>query len=153
MLAALLCPASLVAQWGDSSWVRRTQIAPGVTVHVEVGHLVARAPQSQVTRPYVGRVTAIGHDTLFLATRDSSVAVPRILITGLEISLGRDRAYWAEQDAFIGALAGAYLGGIGQHGWRQRRADLFGGCGGFLLGYIIGASFPKERWVMGWMAP
>jgi hypothetical protein len=153
LAAALVCPSLLLAQ-GDTNWVRRTHVTPGALVRVEVGHLVTRAPESQVTRSYLGHVTAIGHDTLVVATTDSSLVVPRILITHLELSLGQDRAFFAGQYGFCGAFIG-YLGGhVGQpRGWRQDRASLIGTGIGFLAGYAIGFAFPQQRWALGWLSP
>lgn len=156
LLLALLLPALLSAQYrqSDTSWIQRTRIGPGSLVRLEVGHLVTRAPEPQLTTPYRGHVASFTHDTLYLAAADSSVAIPRILITRMELSLGLDREYSAGQGAGYGLLLGILAGGIGQpHGWRQDRGELFGAGIGFLAGYVAGVAFPVERWVFGWLPP
>jgi hypothetical protein len=150
--AAMLGPALASAQRDTSSWVKSRQVNPGATIRIEVGHIVTRAPEAQLTTRYVGRVRAIGHDTLFIAVSDSDMAVPRILITSIQLNRGRDRRHAAGQYGFWGALGGYVAGGVGQpRGWRQDRSRLLGTGIGFLAGYIAGIVFPYEYWTSGWL--
>jgi hypothetical protein len=150
VVAAVLAPASLVRAQTVEAPVPGARVrvtAPSIAINHRPAYLVARRG-----------------DTLHVLLRGpDTVAVPVSAITRLEVSRGTRRP-WA-RDGLVGLAAGATLGFVGAAVFVENRQDctgralcgnergfamfgmsLVGGIGGGVLGVIVGASSPVDRW-------
>jgi hypothetical protein len=137
----------LAAQWPAG-------LAPGDRVR-------ARLPEAeyQIAGPrgheLRGRITALSPDTLYLAVTDSlgPLAIPRRLVQRLDVSRGvPSRGLSALQRGAVSGVTGALTGliafGIDDEpdGVDAETAALVWGGVGVVMGGVIGALYPRERW-------
>lgn len=138
--------APAVAQWPS-------EIAPGARVQVRLpeAEFQRRAPRGQLLR---GRVVRLAQDSLYLAVTDSvgPLAVPRSLIERLDISRGvPSRGTSALIRAIETGLSFALVTALVNELYDDSRlsfgeAALAGGGIGLVLGGVVGALRPEERW-------
>ena len=95
-----------------------------------------------------GTVVEIAPDTIRLqvSPNDPIVAIPRILIYKVEMSLGRARAASASDAAFLGAgMSGLLIAFVPE----ELRLPVV--ATGFALGALVGALRPYEQWREAWI--
>ena len=148
LLAAGVClavPHALDAQVGAPGMV-----GVGSRVRVTVTETVLPSPRSRPgrLRRIVGTVTDIQSDTIRIqgAAEGPPDVVPRLLIYKVERSLGRGRRGSAGDAAMIGGGIGAVSLGF----FREKHQMAVLGAG-YLIGGIVGAIRPYERWEEGWI--
>jgi hypothetical protein len=147
VVTATSVTGDLAAQWPRS-------LAPGDRVRV-------RLPEAQYqldgSRAHLirGRITGLVPDTLYLAVTDSvgPLVIPRSLVQRLDISRGApSRGVSALQRGLIfgvaNALAALVAFGINDEpdGIDSRDAALVWGGSGLVIGGVLGALYPRERW-------
>lgn len=131
-------PVSVQPQAG----LRIDPAGPGVPVRVATGAL-ARAER---------RLHDFSADSLFLVEHGRITPLPRVELTSLQVSLGRDRHRGARRGARYGALGGAVLGGGSMAlmgGWgllMSPFAFVAGGALGGLVGYPVGWALAPRAW-------
>jgi len=147
LLAGVLYPRQLAAQWPP-------EMTAGARVQVRLPEVQY---QSGGRRGHLirGRVTALAPDTLYLAITDSLAPfpVPRRLIQRLEYSRGvPSRLESGARRGLITGAAYALLLALWNEsdddpdGTSTGTAALVGGGVGLVLGGVVGAIFPIERW-------
>src|SRR5688500_10828041 len=114
LVAAATClamPRTVRAQGMESSMV-----SIGTRVRISVTDTVLPSPNTRPgrLRQVIGTVLAIAPDTIRLqpSPNDPPVAIPRILIYKVEMSLGRGRAGSAGDAMLVGGGVGAILVGF-----------------------------------------
>ena len=150
LLVVLACiavmPATGLAQRGlDESAIREgTRVRLSVTDHV-LPHPYARAGK---LRTVSGTLRSIEADTVRVETvaGQPPVVVPRILIEKVERSLGETRS----GSAGDAALVGGGLGAVSMGFFREKLQLIVFGTG-YVLGAIVGAIHPYERWEEAWL--
>ena len=166
LLTALASPAGLHAQsYIEARRVR--MVDTGVEVRIGVTLMERRSPilivdgrvRSVVDHRLRGVVRRITPDSLYLEVSDSgaALAIPRALIQGVDLNLGRSR----RESALGVAVNLAVLGGLVMSSKlvdedRTRyRSDLHAGAlgagVGFGAGAVLGFLFPYERWRTAWI--
>ena len=140
----LAMPATVRAQGMESA------VGVGSRVRISVTDTVLPSPDTRPgrLRQVIGTVLGIAPDTIHLqpSPNDPPVAIPRILIYKVEMSLGRGRAGSAGDAALVGGGVGAILVGFVRE---KLKMPLFA-CG-YALGALGGAVRPYERWKEGWI--
>ena len=144
-IACLALPTALPAQAIDSY-----MIMPGSRVRVAVTETILPSPFARPgrLRRITGTVRDIAPDTIRLeVSADAApVAIPRILIYRVERSLGRGRRGSAGDAAMMGGGIGALLLGF------FREEDYLPVlAGGYIVGGLVGALRPYERWEEAWI--
>lgn len=144
-VACLAMPMTLLAQGLESFMV-----SVGSRVRLAVTDTVLTTPYARAgrLRQVIGTVLGIAPDTIRLqpSPNDPPVAIPRILIYTVEMSLGRGRAGSAGDAALVGGGLGAVLMGFLPE---KLQMPLF--ASGYVLGALVGAVRPYERWREAWI--
>lgn len=160
MLASLVNPPSVGAQVGQRA-VHMVDVGTRVRVEVVEGvpQGFPQSPSAAGAQRLQGTVHAIAPETLYvnLANAVGTVAIPRVAIRRVEMSLGRpSRSVSAMQ---VGT-AGAFLFALFMPSFVVQPERRFGssarataaGAGiGFGVGTLIGALRPYERWRIAWI--
>jgi len=160
MLASLVNPPTVDAQSG-----RRAvpMIAVGTRVRVDVvegvPQVFPQSPFAAVAQRLQGTVRAIAAETLYvdLSNAFGTVAIPRLAIQDVAMSLGRpSRSVSALHVGTISAVLSALVlpAFVVQPERRfgsSDRAAAVGGGVGFVVGTLIGALRPYERWRIAWI--
>jgi len=152
-LPAVLLYLLTAASAAQSQWP--PGIEPGARVRVTVPE-EQRQPD-KVTRGHElrGRVMHLNLDTLYLAVTDSlgPLAVPRSATRRIDLSRGVPSAGASALrrglvTGVLGAVAGVLLvaGDNEPGGSSEGDAALIGGGIGLVMGGVLGAVFPTERW-------
>ncbi|MFN2566439.1 MAG: hypothetical protein ABR499_15695 [Gemmatimonadaceae bacterium] len=158
--ASLVNTTSVGAQLG-----RRAvpMIGVGTRVRVEVvegtPQVFPQSPFSAVAQRLQGTVRAIAPETLYVALSNAAgtVAIPRVAIRRVEMSLGRpSRSASAMQVGTASAVLFAlFMPSFVVQPERQfgssERAAVVGAGIGFGMGALFGALRPYERWRLAWI--
>lgn len=148
--------AQLIAWYGEHTVTEGERVR--VRVYERVPPIASHSgiPSQRV----LGTVTAISADSLYLdlaiPEAGHPMAIPRILIGGVESSLGVSRAASAwdmgSTLAFLGALLfSSDLVDRGERFDSNWAAAATGAGVGMLVGGLAGALFPHERWRPAWL--
>lgn len=163
-LASLIAVPDLSGQMAVDRW-RMVEI--GTRVRVGVADRVPGIPDRMPSSPFhasvqrlQGTVRAIAPDTLYvdLANTVGQVAIPRVMIQGVEMSLGRpSRARSALEAGTTGAVILALFlpSFVVDPGSRwfgsSGRATTAAAVIGFSTGALLGLIRPYERWRIAWI--
>lgn len=163
-LALLIMPPDLAGQVDAPRWPMvdiGTRIRVGVADRIPgVPDRIPNSPFPRSVQRLQGTVRAIGPDTLYLdlSNTPSRLAIPRVMIQGVEMSLGRpSRARSALEAATVGAailalLVPAYVVDPGSRWFGSSgRATAAGAVIGFSAGTLFGLLRPYERWRIAWI--
>jgi hypothetical protein len=152
MVAALLVPTGAGAQ-------REVRMADvGSRVRVGVIESPRLSPDDPLT-PQLrirGTIHEIAPDTLYLEVSNTTsiMAIPRIRIQVVELSLRVSRRGSAVESGFTGGSILALLGPL-VNGTRETGAELKAAAAGAALGFVggalLGALYPFERWRIAWL--
>ena len=130
--AQSLAAQVMVPRYGVSAGTRVRVTAPDITY-----------------KPFVGRVSMMNSDTLYLAQQSAQIRIPVAAIKGFEISEGRARWKWAVAGGLIGMVGGGAIGVLAMDR-NDGIAQFIGMVGGALLGAptgaVVGAIAAPERW-------
>ena len=169
-LAALITPLDLGGQLdlgrqGDT--VRWPMVEVGTRIRVGVADRVPGVPDRRPDWPFPtrvqrlqGTVRAIARDTLYidLSNTVGRLAIPRVMIQGVAMSLGKpERARSALQAAAVGAavlalFVPAFVVDPGSHWFGSAGRATAAGAGiGFSAGFLFGLIRPYERWRTAWI--
>jgi hypothetical protein len=138
ILALLVCGSALAGPRGDpSSWENLKRLAPGQSIQV--------ARQNGET--LVGKLAGVSEDSITVARKSQTIAVPRSAVSWVRVS--RKRRTHTLIGAAIGAAAGVGLGAAGGESLNQSSGGDFAnlkpaitaGCGvaGALIGAVVGS--------------
>ena len=126
----------------------------GDRVRIGVTDSVARTPMAIPSRHLIGIVRGIVPDTLYLEATPGAqpTAIARLLITDVELSLGRPSRLKTARDW---GFAGSVYGGLAM----MRRTEnhtgtensLMGAAVGGTLGLLVGFFNPREPWRTAWL--
>jgi hypothetical protein len=164
LLAALITPPDLAGQVDTSRW---PMVEIGTRVRVGVADRVPGIPDRTPNWPFPrsvqrlqGTVRAIAPDTLYidLSNTVGRLAIPRLMIHGVEMSLGRpSRARSAVEAGAAGAailalLVPAFVVDPGSRWFGSSGRATAAGAGiGFSAGVLFGLLRPYERWRTAWI--
>lgn len=164
LLAALISPPDLGGQVDTARW---PMVEIGTRIRVGVEDRIPGIPDRMPNRPFPtsvqrlqGTVRAIAPDTLYidLANTVGRLAIPRVMIQGVEMSLGRpSRSRSALEAGTVGAailalLVPAYVVDPGSRWFGSSgRATAAGAVIGFSAGVLFGLIRPYERWRIAWI--
>lgn len=139
--------SSVAAQWPG-------EVAPGARVQVRLPEVQYQAGGSR-GHLIRGLVTGLTPDTIYLAVTDSvgRLAIPRALIQRMDLSRGvPSRGQSAAQRGLlmgaIGALWFLFVAELDDEpdGLDEGDAMLIGAGTGAVMGSVLGALYPRERW-------
>jgi hypothetical protein len=163
-LAALITPPDLGGQIDAPRW---PMVEIGTRVRVGVADRIPGVPDRMPGWPFPtsvqrlqGTVRAIAPDTLYvdLSNTVGRLAIPRVMIQGVEMSLGRpSRARSALEVGTAGAvilalLVPSYVVDPDSRWFgSSRRATAVGAVVGFSAGALFGLIRPYERWRIAWI--
>ena len=163
-LAALITPPDLGGQVDAARW---PMVEIGTRVRVGVADRVPGVPDRMPNWPFPtsvqqlqGTVRAIAPDTLYidLSNTVGSLAIPRVMIRGVAMSLGKpSRARSALEAGTVGAailalLVPAYVVDPDSRWFGSSgRATTAGAVIGFSAGVLFGLIRPYERWRIAWI--
>jgi hypothetical protein len=160
MLASLVGPPALDAQSGRPA-VRMIAVGTRVRVQVVEGvpQLLTQSPFAAASQRLQGTVRAIAPETLYieLSNARGTVAIPRLAIQRVEMSLGRpSRRVSAVEVGTAGAVLFAlfmpsFVVAPERRFGSSDRAAAAGAGIGFGVGALFGALRPYERWRIAWI--
>jgi hypothetical protein len=124
------------------------RVDTGARVRLQVANEIRRSPVALPVTSLIGTIRGISPETLWVQTATSprDVAIPRIVLQRVEVSLGPPSRWESMKHlTYIGAVLGLLV--PIEEGWLRLRLMAAGAGAGAFVGLVR----PYERWEQAWI--